>query len=89
MSKEEANSQYKCTVREYHALHKWDTGGTPSQSMKIQEMDVDGQGIRETGGSVSESDRCFDKKISNSHLVQVYMLSTRQKSPRQQKKQKL
>ncbi len=45
MSNEEENSLYKCTVREYHVLHKWDEGGTPSQSMEIQEMDVDGQGI--------------------------------------------
>jgi len=30
MSNEEANSLYKCTVREYHALHKWDTGGAPA-----------------------------------------------------------
>jgi hypothetical protein len=42
MSNEEANSLYKCTVREYHALHKWVAGGTPSQAMELQEMDVDG-----------------------------------------------
>ena len=35
MSNEEANSQYKCTVREYHVLHKWDSGGTPSQEMEM------------------------------------------------------
>ena len=51
MSNEEANSLYLCTVRDYHALHKWDAGGTPSQAMELQEMGVDGQGIRETGGS--------------------------------------
>ncbi len=33
MSNEETNSLYKFTVSEYHVLHKWDTGGTPSQSM--------------------------------------------------------
>ena len=44
MSNEEVNSQYLCTVREYHALHKWDAGGTPSQAMELQEMGVDGQG---------------------------------------------
>ena len=44
MSNEEANSLYLCTVRDYHALHKWDTGGTPSQAMELQEMVVDGQG---------------------------------------------
>jgi hypothetical protein len=80
MSNEEANSLYKCTVREYHALHKWDAGGTPSQTMELQEMGVDGQGIRETGGSTA--DRIFfmkyplsflQQKISNSRLVQVYM----------------
>ncbi len=54
MSNEEANSLYECTVREYHALHKWDAGGTPSQAMDQQEMGVDGQGIRETGGSAAD-----------------------------------
>ena len=43
MSNEEANSLYLCTVREYHALHKWDAGGTPSQAMELQEVGVDGQ----------------------------------------------
>jgi hypothetical protein len=80
MSNEEANSLYKCTVREYHALHKWDAGGTPSQAMELQEMGVDGQGSRETGGSAF--DRIFfmkyllpflEQKISNSRVVQVYM----------------
>ena len=41
MSNEEANSLYKCTVREYHVLYKWDTGGTLSQVMDLQEMDSD------------------------------------------------
>jgi hypothetical protein len=44
MSNEETNSLYKLTVREYHVLHKWDAGGSPSQSMGLQEMGVDGQG---------------------------------------------
>jgi hypothetical protein len=35
MSNEEVNSQYKWTVREYHALHKWDVGGTPSQVIEL------------------------------------------------------
>ena len=35
MSNEEANSLYLCTVRDYHTLHKWDTGGTPSQTMEL------------------------------------------------------
>ena len=48
MSNEEVNSLYKYTVREYHVLHKWDAGGSPSQSMGLQEMGVDGQGSRET-----------------------------------------
>ena len=61
---------------------QWDTGGTPSQAMELQEMGVDGQGSRETGGSSSDhiffmhqelQEHCFDKKISNSRLVQVYM----------------
>jgi len=60
MSNEEANSLHKCTVREYHALHKWDAGGTPSQTMELQEMDVDGQDSRETGGSAG--DRIFFMK---------------------------
>jgi hypothetical protein len=46
MSNEEANSLYKCTVCEYHVLHKRHAGGTPSQTMELKEMDVDGQGIR-------------------------------------------
>ncbi len=57
MSNEEANSLYKCTVCEYHALHKWDAGDTPSQAMELQEMGVDGQGSRKTGGSAA--DRIF------------------------------
>jgi hypothetical protein len=57
MSNEEVTSLYLCTVRDYHALHKWDAGGTPSQAMDLQEMGVDGQGIRENGGSAS--DRIF------------------------------
>ena len=60
MSTEEANSLYKCTVRDFHALHKWDAGGTPSQAMELQDMDVDGQGSRETGGSAA--DRIFFMK---------------------------
>jgi hypothetical protein len=60
MSTEEANSLYKCTVRDFHALHKWDAGGTPSQAMELQEMGVDGQGSRETGGS--SADRIFFMK---------------------------
>jgi hypothetical protein len=54
MSNEEVTSLYLCTVRDYHALHKWNTGGTPSQAMELQEMVVDGQDIRETGGSSSD-----------------------------------
>jgi hypothetical protein len=54
MSNEEVKSLYKCTVREYHALHKWDTGGTPSQVMELQEMGVDGQDSQETGGSTPD-----------------------------------
>jgi hypothetical protein len=60
MSNEEATSLYLCTVRDYHALHKWDAGGTPSQAMDLQEMGVDGQDIRENGGSAS--DRIFFMK---------------------------
>ena len=66
MSNEEVNSLYLCTVREYHVLHKWDAGGTPSQAMKLQEMDVDGQDNRETGGS--DSDRIFFMKYPMSFL---------------------
>ena len=70
MSNEEANSLYLYTVREYHALHKWDAGGTPSQAMELQEMDVDGQGIRETGGS--DSDRIFFMKYPMPFLQHWY-----------------
>jgi hypothetical protein len=48
------------SVSEYHVLHKWDAGGTTSQAIELQEMGVDGQGIRETGGS--HSDRMFFMK---------------------------
>jgi hypothetical protein len=43
MSNEETNSLYLCTVRDYHALHKWDEGGKPSKTMELQEIVVDGQ----------------------------------------------
>ncbi len=36
MSNEEENSLCKCTVSEYHALYKWDGGGTPSQAMELR-----------------------------------------------------
>jgi len=36
--REGANSLYKCTVRGYHVLHKWDTGGVPFQTIELQEM---------------------------------------------------
>jgi hypothetical protein len=35
MSNEEVNSLYLCTVHDYHALHKWDAGGTPLQAMEL------------------------------------------------------
>ncbi len=57
MSNEEANSLYKYTVSESDALYKWDAGDTPSQVMDLQEMGVDGQDTRQTGGSVT--DRIF------------------------------
>ncbi len=68
MSNEEANSLYQVTVREYHALHKWHAGGTPSQAMELQETGVDGQGNRETGGSAA--DRIFFMKHPLSFLEQ-------------------
>ena len=67
MSNEEVNSQYKCTVREYHDFHKWDVCGTPSEAIELQEMDVDGQDNRETGGS--DSDHIFFMKYSVSRMV--------------------
>jgi hypothetical protein len=70
MSNEEANSLYKCTVREYHALDKWDAGGTPSQTMGLQEMDVDGQGSSETAGSAA--DRIFFMKYPLPFLQHWY-----------------
>jgi hypothetical protein len=70
MSNEEAISLYLCTVRDYHALHKWDAGGTPSQVMELQEMGVDGQGSRETGGSAS--DRIFFTKYPMPFLQDWY-----------------
>ncbi len=71
MSNEEANSLYKCTVREYHALHKWDAGDTPSQPMELQEMGVDRQGNRETGGSAT--DRIFFMKYPLPFLQHWYV----------------
>jgi hypothetical protein len=70
MSNEEANSLYLCTVRDYHALHKWDAGGTPSQAMELQEMVVDGHGSRETGGSASH--HIFFMKYPMSFLQHWY-----------------
>ena len=70
MSNEEENSLYLCTVRDYHVFHKWDTGGTPSQAMELQEMGVDGQGNRETGGSTS--DRIFFMKYPMPFLQHWY-----------------
>ncbi len=70
MSNEEANSLYLCTVHNYHELHKWDAGGTPSQATELQEMGVDGQGIRETGGS--SSDRIFFMKHPMPFLQHLY-----------------
>jgi hypothetical protein len=70
MSNEEVNSLYKYTVHEYHTFHKWDSGGTPSQAIELQEMDVDGQGSRETGGSTT--DRIFFMKYPMSFLQHWY-----------------
>jgi hypothetical protein len=39
---------------------EWDAGGSPSQAMDVQEMGVDGQDNRETGGS--STDRIFFMK---------------------------
>ena len=70
MSNEETNSLYLCTVHEYHVLHKWDAGGSPSQAMDVQEMGVDGQDIRETGRS--SSDHIFFMKYPMSFLQHWY-----------------
>jgi hypothetical protein len=70
MSNEEANSLYKCTVCEYHVLHKCDAGGSPSQGMDLQEMGVDGQGSQENGGSTT--DRIFFMKYPMSFLQHWY-----------------
>ena len=70
MSNEETNSLYKCNVHEYHAFHKWDAGGTHSQAMELQEMGVDGQGSRETGGSTA--DRIFFMKYPMSFFQHWY-----------------
>jgi hypothetical protein len=29
---------YKCTVREYHVFHKWDSGDTPSQEIEVKDV---------------------------------------------------
>jgi hypothetical protein len=70
MSYEGENSLYKCTVREYHELHKWDGGGTPSQTMELQEIGVDGQDTRETGGSTT--DHIFFMKYPMTFLQHWY-----------------
>jgi hypothetical protein len=70
MGFEEATSLYLCTVRDYHGLHEWDTGGTPSQTMELQKMVVDGQDSRETGGSAS--DRIFFMKYPMPFLQHWY-----------------
>jgi hypothetical protein len=70
MSNEEANSLYLCIVHDYHVLHKWDAGGTPFQALELQEMGVDGQNSRETGGSAS--DRIFFMKYPIPFLQHWY-----------------
>jgi hypothetical protein len=49
---------------------KWDTGGTPSQTMDLQEMVVDGQDNREIGGS--SSNRIFFMKYRMPFLQHWY-----------------
>ena len=51
LCEDEENTIIKCTVCGFHALHTWDGGGVPSQSMELQEVGVDGQVNIEPGGS--------------------------------------
>ena len=60
MDEHEANTRYKCTVRGYHAFHKWSGGGVPSQSMELQEVGVDEQDITEP--RESNDDKIFFMK---------------------------
>jgi hypothetical protein len=59
MSNEEVNSLYKCTVCEYHALHKGsrETGGSAADRIFFMKYLLS----------------FLEQKISNSRLVQVYM----------------
>ena len=62
MSNEEENSLYKHTVREYHALYKWDAGGT----FKCN--------IEDETGKVCGAERSLlhskDKTVSSTNLIQ-------------------
>lgn len=43
MGEQEKTAIYKCTIREYDALHKWGQGGMPpSQAFQLQEMGKEG-----------------------------------------------
>ena len=51
---EEKATIYKCTIRDFSALHKWDGGRTPSAAFELQEMGVLGTGSLEHGDSSGE-----------------------------------
>jgi hypothetical protein len=54
MTAEEKAMVYKCTVREFEMLHKWDDGRPPSAAFQLQEMGVTGTGSLEHGDSSGE-----------------------------------
>ncbi len=73
MSNEEANSVYLCTVRDYHGIRcpsRMQVVHPLNQWNGTEEMGVDGQDNRETGGS--DSDRIFFMKYPMSFLQQWY-----------------
>ncbi len=63
-------SEFTVQVHRARVFHKWDGGGTPFQTMQLQEMGVDGQDSREIGGSTT--DHIFLLKYPMSFLQNWY-----------------
>ena len=64
MSNEESNSLYKCTVCEYHELHKWDAGGT----FKVNIEDEDG---KVCGAELTCFRGCRDEELESEHFCDI------------------
>ena len=80
MCDEEQNTLFKCNVRGFHDLNKWSGGGVPSQTMDLRSTEQRESAqledfIRVTREVMQRElqEWCFDRKMSNSRLVQAYM----------------